>query len=125
MAITLAGLITCLSALVAAQRFPNDLVFDSDISTLTPTCQSALNRTVDYCWLLAVYGAESVDLSSQNLTTICTDDCYGSLEDTRSEIKSACPTPKNYIKCDGTSHPATQLVDHLLDTYNKTCLRDR
>lgn len=72
-----------------------------------------------------MYEADSVDLSSQNLTTIYTDSCYGSLEDTRSEIKSACPTPKNYTNSDGTSCPAMQRVDRLLDTYNKTCLRDR
>lgn len=51
MLITLAGLIICLPALVAAQRFPKVFVFDSDISTLTPTCKSALNRTVDCSWL--------------------------------------------------------------------------
>lgn len=121
----LVGLSVYLAALVAAQRFPDGFAFDSDISTLTPTCQSGLNRTVDCSWLLALYEVDSVDLSLQNLTAICTDACYSSLEDTRSVIKSACPTPANYISSDGTSYPATQRINSLLDTYNKTCLRDQ
>jgi hypothetical protein len=121
----LVGLSIYLPALVAAQRFPNGFAFDSDITTLTPTCQSALNGTVNCSWLLALYEVDSVDLSLQNLTAICTDTCYSSLEDTRSVIESACPTPANYISSEGTSYPATQRIDSLLDTYNKTCLIDR
>lgn len=113
-----------LPTIAAAQRFPNGFAYDSDISTLTPACQSALNRTVDCSWLLTLYQVDSVDLSTQNLTTICTDDCYSSLTATRDVIKSACPTSSNHIYGDGASSPATQRIDSLIDTYNKTCLRD-
>lgn len=111
-----------LLTLVDGQTFSNGFAYDTNISTLETPCQKTLNESVDCSWLLPAYAAEEMDLSTQNLSTICTSSCWASLAQTRKTIESACPVSSNYIDIDGTSYPATQRIDALMDTYNKTCL---
>lgn len=110
--------------LVDGQTFSNGFSYDTNISTLDTACKKALNKSVECSWLLPAYAAEYMDLSTQNLSTICTSGCWTSLTQSRKTIESACPVSSNYIDIEDTSYPATQRIDTLMDTYNKTCLLD-
>lgn len=60
--------------------------------------------------------------ASDRLASICTDDCYKSLNTFRSRQNEACS--KETFKLDGRNTPATYNVDQLLFTYDYVCLRD-
>ncbi|KAF2723823.1 carbohydrate-binding module family 50 protein [Polychaeton citri CBS 116435] len=119
--------VSCLSllALSQAQSFPEGYSYDfSSIPTLTPGCQDALNTTVQCSWLLPTYDLDSIDLTSENLTTVCTTSCSDSLSSTRKTIDSACPISSNQIVVEDIAYPATETIDRLIDTYSKLCLKE-
>lgn len=113
----------CLS-LVHSQSFPDGPGYDFDIPTLSDECQEALNHTVQCSWLLPLNDVESLELSSSNLTTVCTEECQSTLKSTRSSINAACPPSNNQIVVDGIAYPATETIERLLHLYDKMCLKD-
>lgn len=118
-------LFTLMMGFVTAQRFPMGFSYDTDIPSLTQPCRDALNSTVDCSWQLALYNTEDIELTTSNLTRLCTSSCYNSLLHSRGIIQSACSAKSNEIAVDGDMYPATQRIDSLIDTYSKTCLKDQ
>jgi hypothetical protein len=112
------------AALVHSQSFPNGFSYDFDIPTLSGSCQAALNETVQCSWMLPLNDLEGLELSKDNLTTICTSDCRSSLKAVAKSVRSACPVSSNHIVVDDIAYPATETIDRLTDLYDKICLKD-
>lgn len=110
--------------LVYTQSFPSGLSYDFDIPTLSADCRTALNETVQCSWMLPATDVESLELTKDNLTTICTPECRSSLKSSRASIRSVCPVSDNQIVVDDIAYPATETIDRLTDLYEKICLKD-
>jgi hypothetical protein len=110
--------------LAYAQSFPSGLSYDFNIPTLSADCRTALNKTVQCSWMLPAFDVESLELTKDNLTTICTPKCRSSLRSSRASMKAACPVSDNQIVLDDIAYPATETIDRLTDLYEKLCLKD-
>lgn len=107
-----------------SQSFSNGFYYDHNMPSLSSSCQSALNETVQCHWMLPATDQDSLELTSENLTSICTADCSSTLKSTRASIASACPNSSNSVVVNGIAYPATETIDRLADLYSKLCLRD-
>lgn len=80
-------------------------------------------------------------LAPDQLSALCDDPCYSSLEDARKKIHQACTSSNDQIVNDNVAYPgrhprtsgsvevakpiaATYLVDNFIYTYNMSCRRD-
>ncbi|KND88572.1 hypothetical protein TOPH_06753 [Tolypocladium ophioglossoides CBS 100239] len=90
--------------------------------TLSTACQTTFNQTTQCNVTLGAVAFRGLFPSDDQLTLICTDDCFKSLESFRSKQIQSCSTESYTV--DGQAVPATHNVDQLLFTYNYTCLRD-
>lgn len=120
---------SCVSSLLISlaygQRFSEGISYDfAGIETLNDGCKASLNLTVGCHWLLPTFGLEPIDLTSENLTAICTKECSESLASIRSSIESACSTESDVVVVDNIAYPATTTIDSLISTNDQLCLKD-
>jgi hypothetical protein len=114
-----------LFSLAYGQRFSEGISYDfANVENLSDACRSALDITVECHWLLPTFDLEPIDLTSDNLTAICTNECSESLASTRRSIESACPSNSDIIVVDNVAYPATTTIDNLISTNDKLCLKD-
>jgi len=74
--------------------------------------------------MLPATDQDSLELTSENLTTICTAECRPTLSSVRASVESTCPVSDNNIVVNGIAYPATEAIDRLVDLYDKLCLKD-
>lgn len=114
-----------LFSLAYGQRFSEGVSYDfAGVVTLSDGCQAALDLTVECHWLLPTFGLEPIDLTSENLTAICTKECSQSLASIRSSIESACSDNSDVIVVNDIAYPATTTIDSLIGTKGQLCLKD-
>ncbi|KAH7179170.1 uncharacterized protein B0J16DRAFT_387001 [Fusarium flagelliforme] len=119
-------LLSSISSLVRGQIF-SETEDGTELSlgvpkTLSKACQATFNETVQCNAGLGSMAFKGAFPASDRLASICTEDCYKSLNAFRSRQNEACS--KETFKLDGRNTPATYNVDQLLFTYDYVCLRD-
>ncbi|WXC55913.1 hypothetical protein SNK03_001857 [Fusarium graminearum] len=90
--------------------------------TLSEKCQASFHETVECNARLGSVAFNGTFPTNDQLASICTSDCYESLNVFRSKQIQACSNETFLL--DGYDTPATFNVDQLLFTYDYTCLRD-
>ncbi|KAM7209814.1 hypothetical protein V8F06_014805 [Rhypophila decipiens] len=119
-----ACILLILNTLVHGQTFP-EWPMTNTWPNLSLGCLAALNTTVHCSAILPASAENNVPrLNAQNLTSLCTSTCLGSLNSAQSVIKAACTGPNDVLPLDWGTYPATYLVDLFKYTYNLNCRRD-
>ncbi|KAF7184584.1 hypothetical protein CNMCM7691_005768 [Aspergillus felis] len=90
--------------------------------SLSPGCQASFNHSTQCNSTLGAVAFDALFPTSDQLATICTDNCLESLQSFRSQLLQSCAGESYPL--DGQLVPATYNADQLLFTYNYTCLKD-
>lgn len=107
-----------------AQQF-SDYFYDYDIDTYTAECKIVLNETLQCSSLLGFIESDNIELSKDELTELCTEECRDSLAQARKNILEACPVSTNKVEFeDGQVGTAQDRINIFLDQFSKTCLAD-
>ena len=111
------------SSLAWAQQLSDSQAY-IEYPGLSPSCEQALNTSVSCPIFLSQVSASGETLDTDEVTALCNDTCYSSLENARDTIKDSCTASTDVIVYNNQAYPATFIVDNFIYSYNLSCKKD-